>query len=396
MPEVSIVMPAYNAAAFIGWAIDSVLAQTHSGWELIVVNDGSTDDTEAVVRSYGEARIRCLRQANQGPGAARNLGLANSQGDCVIFLDADDWWDARCLAALVEGLSKTDPQDAVVHADWAYAGDAERPGDAVSSALDANGALATLVLRNPIAIHCALVRRAALLAVGGFPTEDPALEDWELWLRLAAAGYGFVHVPELLAFYTWRPGSKGKDVESRKADRLATLDRLWARLDLPAAIRELRGRSYATAHVDFCVSQLGLGQTEPALQELDAAVGHELATATAVDTFYRIAFADDPLGATLNTTAAEERITAVLAHLAGLSPQVDLHACQHAADYALGMAGYRQGDMIFARRHLAQALRWKPGALLNPNFSRFAVRAFLPRYAIAAYRRIKKPDTERR
>lgn len=382
-------MPAYNAAFFIGRAIESVLAQTYAGWELIVVDDGSTDGTGQVIRGYQDPRVRYIRQANQGPAAARNLGLAESRGDSVVFLDADDWWARRCLERLAGVLGSTSAQNAVAHADWAYAADTGQTGAVVSSAMDGGGALATLVLRNPIAIHCALIRRSALEAVGGFPVEDPALEDWELWLRLAAAGYGFVHIPELLAFYCWRPGSKGKDAARRKADRLATLDRLWTSPGLSTDIQELRGQSYATAHVDFCVSQFSQNQTQLALQELDAAIGYEPGSATSVDTFYRIAFADDPSGAMLNESAAGDRIDVALARLASLSLQVDLRACQYAAHYALGIACHRQGSNDAARRHLTQAVRWKPGALRNPAFFRSIVRGFLPRCAIATYRRIK-------
>jgi glycosyltransferase involved in cell wall biosynthesis len=91
MTKVSVIMPAYNAAPFIEKAVESVIAQTHTDWELIVIDDGSTDGTEQVLRAFTDTRIGYMRQANQGPAVARNLGLAESCGDYVIFLDADDW-----------------------------------------------------------------------------------------------------------------------------------------------------------------------------------------------------------------------------------------------------------------------------------------------------------------
>jgi hypothetical protein len=326
-----------------------------------------------------------MRQpANQGPAVARNCGLENSQGEFVIFLDADDWWDARCLEALVDVLCRAAPGVAIAHADWAYAGDAAHAVRVVSSEIGEGDALSTLVLRNPFAIHCALARRSALMVVGGFPTEEPALEDWELWLRLAAAGYGFVHVPEVLAYYCWRPGSKGGDVAARKADRLATLERLWAQACLPEALLGLRGRSYGTAHVDFCVSRFGQGQIQVALQELETAIGYDPASAAAVDTFYRVAYAGGGPHAEFDGRAASERIEITLSHLADMTPQVDIRASRHAAKYALAMVGYRRGDKAFALRHFAQALWWKPGALGTRHAFRFLVKALLPNRIIRA------------
>ncbi len=239
MARVSVIMPTFNAACFIDRAIDSVLNQTYADWELLVVDDGSTDDTEDRVKGREDARIKYLYQANQGAACARDLGLKESGGDYAIFLDSDDWWEPDCLGILVGALSRADSSVAVAHADWQYVSGSGTCINAVSSAMDGNHALATLVLRNPIAIHCALTRRAAFETIHGFPVEQPSLEDWELWLRIAVAGYSFVHVPQQLASYYWRTGSKGKDRAKRKAGRLATLQRVWAMKGLPHQLRRV-------------------------------------------------------------------------------------------------------------------------------------------------------------
>ena len=96
-PLVSIVMPAYNAAAYIGEAVDSVLAQTWTNWELLIVNDGSTDGTQAYLDSLHDPRIRVFRQDNHGVSAARNLALAAARGECITFLDADDVLPERSI-----------------------------------------------------------------------------------------------------------------------------------------------------------------------------------------------------------------------------------------------------------------------------------------------------------
>lgn len=98
-PLVSVIMPAYNAEEFIAEAITSVLSQTHGELELLVVNDGSTDGTEAVVRSFNDPRIRYFQKENGGIGSARNMALDHMRGDFLCFCDADDTIPARSVEA---------------------------------------------------------------------------------------------------------------------------------------------------------------------------------------------------------------------------------------------------------------------------------------------------------
>src|SRR5262245_22880940 len=104
-PRVSAILPVYNGAAFVGRAIENALAQTAGGLELLVIDDGSTDDTPRILEGFGD-RIRAFRQVNQGCYVARNLGLRHVRGEYVAFLDADDAWLPDRLAsqlALIEG-----------------------------------------------------------------------------------------------------------------------------------------------------------------------------------------------------------------------------------------------------------------------------------------------------
>ena len=106
LPVVSIVMPAYNAERWIANAIDSVLGQTYSDWELLVVDDGSSDDTEAVVRGYDDPRISLISQANRGPYHSRNTGLKQARGKYIALLDADDWYEPVHLRLATEFLDR--------------------------------------------------------------------------------------------------------------------------------------------------------------------------------------------------------------------------------------------------------------------------------------------------
>ena len=112
-PLVSIMMPAYNAAEFVGQAIDSVLAQTYQIWELVIVDDGSCDDTVSIVKSYPHPRIKLITQENRGESAARNTALAHMRGDLVAFLDADDCYLPQHLKETVNYLNQHPERDAV-------------------------------------------------------------------------------------------------------------------------------------------------------------------------------------------------------------------------------------------------------------------------------------------
>ncbi len=114
---ISIIMPCHNAASYLEEAVASVMAQTFSAWELIVVDDGSTDRSREILQSLQtkDKRIQILRQHNQGPYPARNLGLKHARGQFVAFLDADDWWDKDFLAKMHRALEESE-------ADLAYCG----------------------------------------------------------------------------------------------------------------------------------------------------------------------------------------------------------------------------------------------------------------------------------
>lgn len=221
-PAVSVVMPAYNAAACVRRAVDSVLAQTWADRELLVVDDGSGDATPAVLAAYGE-RLRVLRQANAGPAAARNHGLRAARGRYVAFLDADDWWlpaklerqvallDARPALGFCSTATRVVDQAGAAAADW--------PCSACNGAL-----LETLFVRSAAvsgSTSGVLARRELLLAAGGFDERLRGFEDPDLWIRLAArAGYACIAEPLTVVVRT--PGSVSSHLPAMRAATLAS------------------------------------------------------------------------------------------------------------------------------------------------------------------------------
>jgi glycosyltransferase involved in cell wall biosynthesis len=202
-PAVTVLMPAYDAARFIGEAIESVLAQTFSHWELVVVDDGSTDGTREVVAAYDDPRIRLLTTEHSGlPAVARNRGLASSRSPHVAFLDADDLWRPHKLARQLAVL-KSRPEVGLVYTNFEQlrAGALE-PVVPLPGLTESGPQFERLAVGNYIANSSVLLRRNLLARHGQFD-EDPFLrgtEDFELWLRLAPHTT-FAYVEEPLLIY---------------------------------------------------------------------------------------------------------------------------------------------------------------------------------------------------
>jgi glycosyltransferase involved in cell wall biosynthesis len=218
-PSVSVVMPCYNQGGFVREAILSVLEQVGDiTTEVVVVDDGSDDGTTAELLSRLDIpTVRVIHQENRGLPAARNVGIAESRGEFVVTLDADDMLAPRYLAALGDALDAA-PDAAYAHC-WAELfGDthqiwATRPYNPYQ-----------LVLSNSV-VGCVLLRRSAWASVGGYDESmRSGNEDWDLWIRLMAAGYGAVQVREPLFRYRKHGVSMSVETESRHEDAL--LDRV--------------------------------------------------------------------------------------------------------------------------------------------------------------------------
>lgn len=209
--EISVVIPAWNAAPTIGRALESLLAQTMVRWEAIVVDDGSTDDTATIVREYGvrDPRIRLVQQANGGVSAARNAGIGQASHDWLHFLDADDWMAPMAFARLARAVAD-DPSLDAVHCGWARV---TTDGQTIAEerCWQVGDLFSAFATRCAFAVHACLVWRAAVEAVGGFDPSIRISQDWVLWQRLARLGANFGGIPDTLALYAHRADSLSND-----------------------------------------------------------------------------------------------------------------------------------------------------------------------------------------
>lgn len=185
-PKVSVIIPTYQHADFVGEAIDSALAQTYTDYEIILVNDGSTDGTREIVVAYGN-QIKYIYQDNRGLPAARNTGILASKGQYLSFLDADDVWLPNKLKLEVEFLD-TYPSVKLVCSNYSYFGSRKGPRRTGFEGipLTSGYGLKELFFKNPILPSAVLVRKSCLEKVGLFDESMIQCEDLDMWLRIAA------------------------------------------------------------------------------------------------------------------------------------------------------------------------------------------------------------------
>ena len=219
-PLISIIMPVYNGENFIQEAIDSVLAQTVNDFELIVVDDGSTDATLAILETYGD-RLTVLRQQNSGHAAARNAAASISRGQWIAMIDADDLWHPEKLA---QQLALADNAEVIYTAALNFEDSSRVDNTTFADGNCHNGdVFDQLVLDNFITHSSILMKRDAFLNSGGYDESLKTTCDWDLWLRMSASGCRFQGTPEPLTHYRWRATSNSRNHDRTCCDRLNVL-----------------------------------------------------------------------------------------------------------------------------------------------------------------------------
>ena len=204
LPAVSVVIPCYHQAEYLAGAVESVVAQTFRDWEIVIVDDGSTDATAAVatdlIARHRPHRMRLVRQANQGLPGARNSGIAASLGRYILPLDADDMLMPQMLEKTA-GLLDSDPATAIAYTDYLLFGSAAGYVTTRTWTMD------ELSFGNPLG-NSSLFRREVWLAVGGYNTNmRGGYEDWDFWIAAAERGFRARKIAEPLFRYRIKPSS---------------------------------------------------------------------------------------------------------------------------------------------------------------------------------------------
>lgn len=222
-PTVSVILPTYNRADILGDAVRSVLAQTYEDFELLIVDDASTDNTDDIVAEFGDSRIQYLKHdINRGASAARNTGIEAARGSYIAFQDSDDEWFSEKLAKQMSVFDRSSSEVGVVYTGiWRTVNGEKRylPYPAIDPK---EGDIQDSIQRqNFIPVQVAVVRRECFERVGTFDEETPPIDDWDLWLRISQQ-FEFRLVDEPLVSATVREDS----ISRNRAEIVASRERI--------------------------------------------------------------------------------------------------------------------------------------------------------------------------
>jgi glycosyltransferase involved in cell wall biosynthesis len=283
-PEVSVIIPAYNAARTIGATVDSVLVQSFTDFELLVIDDGSEDDTADLVAAVDDPRLTCVRTENGGVSVARNRGLELATGSYVAFLDADDAWRPAKLERQHRAISER-PDVGLCFAATEHADDDLRP-TAMHPAPQRSDYSEALLLEGNIISGSAssvMARTSTINEAGRF---DPSLSlcaDWDMWLRISVVT-GFLALDEPLVLYRSIPGTMSGDPSVLERDTFALLDKFYAN---PASgpYAKIRDRVYAGQWMVCAGSYLHARRLQDSLRCVGAGLRSDPRTASRLVTF---------------------------------------------------------------------------------------------------------------
>jgi len=245
MPNVSVVIPAYNAMNYLPETVESVLRQSFTDFEVLIIDDGSSDHIVQWASQIADHRVRLISQENQGVSAARNTGITQAHGEYIAFLDADDLWELTKLEKQVRCLDNN-PTVGLVHT-WMLLVDEQ--GKSTGRVMKSNGEgdiWKQLVERNIIACPSVIVRRCCFEAVGIFDINLRSNEDWDMWLRIASR-YPFAVIKEPLAYYRQLPGSLSKNCQVMEQAFHRVIEKAFH--SAPSELLYLKNRSYGYANL---------------------------------------------------------------------------------------------------------------------------------------------------
>jgi glycosyltransferase involved in cell wall biosynthesis len=245
MPSISVIIPVYNGEKTIQKTVLSILNQTFTDFELIIINDGSTDSTIEILSNIQDSRLKVFTCSNAGLAASRNRGIDKALGDYIAFIDADDLWTPDKLEAQYKALQEN-PQAAVAYS-WTNsideAGNLVRSGSCVSASGDVH---ANLLLLNFLENGSnALFRRQALTEVGNFDESLTSAEDWDMYLRLAAR-YHFVVIPYPQVLYRISVNSMSANVDKLEKESLKVIERHFKQV--PESLQYIKRVSIANLY----------------------------------------------------------------------------------------------------------------------------------------------------
>ena len=375
--KVSIIIPCYNHGHFLGDAIQSALGQTYPNKEVIVVDDGSTDETSSVVANFDNA-VHYIYQENRGLSAARNTGIEEANGEYVAFLDADDLWHSNFIIYLLPVLIGDIELGAV------YCG---------SQFIDVSGRLLPqkqtkvvtprelfreLAGGNFFMPHCWLIRRVCLDKVGGFDTKLRSCEDFDMWLRISRQ-FRVAGIPEVLAYSRVVPGSMSSHAARMFENHLAVVDKHFGDWNGdPSSWGMAKRRAYAGVYLRHAFTLMQADDISSAADYLKRAIAINPSLVKDEDICFEILCSIQPRGyqGDFETLDLERSADAILQLLDlvfarksdGRMQDAQSRLACASASFAQGLASYGQRQLGQTRKYLLAAATLNPCLLFNLRF----------------------------
>lgn len=371
----SVIIPTHNAGGFICQAVDSVLSQTYTDYEIIVVDDGSTDDTVQRLQGYREG-LCVIRQDNQERSAARNTGIRHARGHYVAFLDADDYWAPAKLSKEIALLESNPSLDVVCSWMRAFHGNQMLPRIAGSSFEGKEGLSVFQGLLFNRSLHVTLVaRKERLEAIGAFDEKIVMIEDWDLWLRLSLY-CRIAFIPEVLSYY--RVSGKFLPAQMYRLGvhntRIYAVQKVFAMarekppsVQIPVGLESqaLARACWRSALILFAVKEIELAQ-----KRWVQAIGYD------PESFFRassdwieslLGFASSMYGIETPTAEAEDFVDAIFANVPEVAGRLRPYHREAIGKLRAGYAfqARKKREFAAARRLMRRAVAYYPPLLRN-------------------------------
>ena len=390
-PAISVVIPTYNQADYLATALNSVLAQTYRGYEIVIVDDGSTDETAHIVRNFVMARprqISYVRQPNCGLAAARNAGIRAAKGHWVALLDSDDIWLPDFLETMLRLLHEH-PQTDVFYCGVQFmdAHGIDLP-QVSNQTVPSHHMYAALLRANFLIPSTIFLRKMAVVGAGYFDPAFRRLQDWELWWRMLQLGYGFVGTEEILVRYRVHDNSLSADAAGGQRAMLDMVEKHFGKEeertpDWPWDKTRAYGGAFRYHALNALQRQRDWVSCASYLRK---ALQFDPALALDISLFYELALGPQPLGyrGSIHFLDMEENAAEIEQLLYRLfrdpcpAAVKLLHAQVHSTAYsALGMAAYHTEQYALSRRYLPDAIRIQPELVRNRKLTGMWLKSLL-------------------
>jgi len=382
-PLVSVIIPNYNHARFLGDAIRSVLDQGYKNVEIIVVDDGSTDNSREIAGQFDD-QIHYIYQTNAGLSAARNTGIQASMGSLIGVLDADDMYEPSYISTLVAELQSNSDADGI-YCDYQFVDEENKLLPQIEARPVASELLYKALLDGNFFVpESIFLHRYVYDEVGFFDEALRACEDWDVWLRVVKQ-FKIIHSAEILTRHRILAGSMSTDPLRMLTARLTVLSKHVGKEPTESG-SSITHRAYGRAYLGSCVEYIQYGGSDRAYECFQKLAKIYPTLLTEVDTFYQLGCGAQPKGSMgdLSSLNVKESSLPLLAMMKKLFADAEVHEVKSMEApvyskmyFSLGLLAYGARDFTDARRNFMYAVLKNFGLLFDRQLISLWIKSLL-------------------